>query len=188
MPLTTAGRNNVLTSGVVGSANFDHLAMLNLSGTEIAGGTYARQPIGAEVFNIPAGNTVGFSAIYDALTVGTQQAYAGIGTPLVHGVATAQQSDDVIRSDAHGLVDTDRVHVWAAGGGALPTGLSPLVAYFVVTGTTDTFQLSLTSGGAAINLTSDGELAFQQTRPETFGSDGTLTVPDDLGIFDLTFA
>ena len=206
MPLTTAGRNNLLTSGVVGSANFDHLSLHTadpVAGNEVAGGApaYARQPIawdaaaagqtlitGAETFDVPAGTTVVFSGIFDTLTVGTLQAYSGVGTGLLDGVATVQASDDIIRSDAHGLVDTNRVHVWAVAGEALPTGLSAGVAYFVVTATTDTFQLSATLGGAAINLSADGELAFQQTKPETFGSQGTFTVPDDLGIFDLTFA
>lgn len=35
--------------------------------------------------------------------------------------------------------------------GTLPTGLSPFTTYFIVNATTNTFQLSLTSGGAAIN-------------------------------------
>jgi hypothetical protein len=198
MPLTTEGRNDVLTNGLTA---FTHLALLDASGTEIAGGSYARQAVAfdaaasgarvvtdAEAFSIPAGNTVAFSSFFDALSAGNEEAYAGIGTSLIAGVGVVEADDDAITSKAHGLVAGNRVHVWAAGGGALPAGLSVKTAYYVVTVATDTFELSLTEGGASVNITTDGELAFQQTKPETFGSDGTLSVPDGSAAIDLTFA
>jgi len=204
MPLTTAGRNNLLTGGVVGSVNFDHLSLHTAdptAGNEVAGGSpaYARQPItwdaaaggqaviaDAETFNVPAGTTVVFAGWFDALTAGVLQGYSGIGTNLVDGVGSAESTDDTITSKGHGLVNGDRVHVWPVAGEGPPAGLSAGIAYFVVGATTDTFQVSLTSGGAAVDITADGELAFQQTRPETFGSQGTLTVPDGSGVIDAT--
>lgn len=51
-------------------------------------------------------------------------------------------------------VDTDRVIIESTG--AVPAGLSETVVYFVVNKSGDTMKLSLTSGGAAVNITDEG--------------------------------
>jgi len=48
--------------------------------------------------------------------------------------------------------------------------------------------LSLTSGGAAVNLTTDGEVAWFRTVPETFASAGNLIIATGNLDLDLTFA
>jgi len=58
-------------------------------------------------------------------------------------------SPGVITWAAHGIANGSKVRLYTLG--ALPTGLSPGVDYFVVNATTNNFQLALTSGGAAIN-------------------------------------
>lgn len=68
---------------------------------------------------------------------------------------TADDSTDVITANAHGLVNGDAVQVSNSGGG-LPGGLSAATTYYVISSTTNTFQLSATLGGAAINLSSAG--------------------------------
>ncbi len=70
------------------------------------------------------------------------------------------------------------------GGAGLPTGLTEGTVYFVVSSATDTFKLSATSGGSAINITTDGQLFFVQLIPETFGAQGTYTIAD--GDLDVT--
>ena len=67
---------------------------------------------------------------------------------------TTDFTTDFLTSAAHGLSNGDRVMVFS--GTTLPAGLSANTVYFVVSKTTDTFKLSLTSGGSAINLTDDG--------------------------------
>lgn len=67
---------------------------------------------------------------------------------------TADLSTDFLTSTAHGLANADRIMVFSST--TLPAGLSSSTVYFVVNKTTDTFQLSLTSGGSAINLTTNG--------------------------------
>jgi len=57
---------------------------------------------------------------------------------------------DTITYNSHGLVNTDRVKL----SGTPPTGLDTTTKYYVVGATTNTFQVSLTSGGAAVNITS----------------------------------
>lgn len=68
---------------------------------------------------------------------------------------TADASTDFLTDAAHGLVNGDRVMVYNSGG-ALPAGLSANTVYFIVNKTNDTFQLALTSGGSAIDLTTAG--------------------------------
>ncbi len=61
--------------------------------------------------------------------------------------------------------------------------MSATVLYYVISSATNTFSLSLTSGGAAVDITAVGELFFQKVIPEVFGSQGTFAVAS--GSFDL---
>jgi hypothetical protein len=64
-------------------------------------------------------------------------------------------TDDVITSTAHGLADGDTIQV-SNSGGALPTGLAASTTYYVRDRTADTFKVSLTSGGSAVDITGTG--------------------------------
>jgi len=68
-------------------------------------------------------------------------------------------SPGVVTRAGHGLEDGARMHLYTDG--ALPTGLSLLTDYYVVNATADTFQLSASLGGAAIN-TSGGQSGTHQ--------------------------
>lgn len=63
---------------------------------------------------------------------------------------------ETITIAAHGFVNGEHVMYWVSSGGTVIGGLTTLTCYFIIGATTDTFQLSLTQGGAAINLTSQG--------------------------------
>lgn len=80
------------------------------------------------------------------------------------GNATGAQATDLFTLTAHGLVNGDRVRLTnitgLTGGGFVTT-----TVYFVVTATTNTFQLSLTSGGAPITFTADGSADVFQIVP-----------------------
>ena len=75
---------------------------------------------------------------------------------------TANSGTDVITSAAHGLVNGDQVNFLSDG--TLPGGLEAFEynypwtgeVYYVINKTTNTFQVSLTPGGSAINITSAG--------------------------------
>ena len=58
---------------------------------------------------------------------------------------------EVITSTAHGFTDGDMVYLTTTG--TLPTGLSTGTLYYVISATTDTFKLSTSYGGAAVNIT-----------------------------------
>ncbi len=76
---------------------------------------------------------------------------------------------------AHGLTNGEMVAFVSIEGGA---GLVTFTVYYVISVTTTTFQLSATSGGAAIDFTTDIPHAFgngrtQLRRVATFTTDGT---------------
>ena len=62
--------------------------------------------------------------------------------------------DDKLNIASHGLVNDDVVQLTTTG--TLPGGLNPLTRYFVINVTVSDFEVSLTSGGSAVNITDDG--------------------------------
>jgi len=56
----------------------------------------------------------------------------------------------------------------------------------VVAATTDTFQVSLTSGGAAVDITGIGEMFHQKVVPEVFAAQGQITVAVGALVLDIT--
>lgn len=145
---------------------------------------------------------VGPSGSTAAVETGVMQAYAGLTLPtgylwcngasvsrstyatlfskLVAGVGTATvtiASPGVFTLATHGLVDGDCVYLTTTG--ALPTGLAVDTSYFVVSSTTNTFQLSATRGGAAINTSGSQSGTHTVTRSPWGGITATnFAVPD----------
>lgn len=68
---------------------------------------------------------------------------------------TVDTGTDVITANNHGRSDGEIIRLWNSGG-ALPAGLSDVVNYFVINSTANTFEVSLTAGGAAVDITSAG--------------------------------
>ncbi len=150
------------------SLHSDHPA--ETGANELAGGGYARQATAydasvagladntsAEAWTNLQGapNEVGFFGSFDASTAGNFLWWAPLdGTPFTF---TATDTGDVGTSYGHGRSDDDRVIVYGYPGSALPTGWAIEQVFFIISATTDTFQLSLTQGGAAVAITSDGE-------------------------------
>lgn len=204
MPLNTAGRAALLTSGKSG---FTHVgALTDISTTEVAGGSYARQAVtwaaagtpaagqsgntGALSVPIPAGTTVQSVGLYDASSAGNLLGVFPYGSSgqVVDGVATVSTAD-LFTSVAHGLTTDDRVFFSAIAGETLPTGISATTLYYVLASglTADAFKVSTTSGGAALDITAAGECAFFKTVPNTFASAGNLTIAINALILDATF-
>lgn len=198
MPLTDNGRNAMLTGGLGNAIGYisAHTDIPNSSGSnEVTGGSYARQAVawaaasagvrdnsGALSIPIPAATTVIALGQWSTLTTGTFYGWAPLGSTK-KGFGTAANTGDVITSYAHGLSNTNRVIITAVNAETIPAGLSATVLYFVVGAATDTFQVSLTSGGSAVAITADGEVFFQDCVPETFTNAGTLSVA--IGAYDL---
>lgn len=99
--------------------------------------------------------TTGATATHFALVSsqggGDLYAFGMLATAQVPFFALA--SSDTIYAPGHGRSNTDRVVFL---GPSLPAGISADVAYFVINAASNTFQISLTSGGAAVDITADG--------------------------------
>jgi hypothetical protein len=79
----------------------------------------------------------------------------------IRAVVTA--SDDTFTSASHGLSNGEAVRVEAElPSDLLPGGLSTSTTYYVIGATTNTYQLSATVGGSAVNITSDGTGAVRR--------------------------
>lgn len=206
MPHNDAGKNASLSGGLGNAITHIGVLQLadpgtgtNFTGTEATGGSpaYARQAVtwqtvgtpaaaqrgnnGALTFDVPAG-TYGSFLLMNHLTANTGNYFGYIpfgGAAAIRGFGSSNAADvtaDTVSSGAHGLVNTDRVMVFNVFAESVPAGLTEGTIYFVVGAATDTFQLSLTSGGAAVNITGVGELMFQKTVPEVFAAQGQITV------------
>jgi hypothetical protein len=83
------------------------------------------------------------------LLVGAPSAFST--TKTITAVNTATET---VTSNAHGYANGTPIQIAATT--TIPAGLSALTTYYVVGATTNTFQFSLTVGGAAIDITSAG--------------------------------
>lgn len=189
MPFATTPINAAVTAV---TNLITHISLLNESLTEITGGSpaYARNALvwgvtasgvndqdDNETFNVPAGNTVAFVGFENNISTGDGKTlgYWPLGGGTVQaGVAAA--TGETISSIAHGLANGDRVVFFDVAGGGVPSGLTEGVVYFVVGSAANTFQVSTTLGGSAVNITADGETFFVKAIPEAFGSQGTYTI------------
>ena len=131
---------------------------------EVTGGSYAKQTItwgaasarskassGNIDFTLPAAVTIAWIGIWNSALTVFRGMWPNSGTDLSFQLDVA--TNDRIYAEGHGMVNTD----WVVFTGAtVPAGLTAGTAYFVVGATSadpDYFQVSLTSGGAAINIT-----------------------------------
>lgn len=214
MPFNDASRNAMLDALDESATQITHVGVHTLTdpgtGTNAAAGeatggspAYARQAVtwgtaasgqkantNAIAIDVPAG-TYGFLTYWNASGTGNTNNYRGYapinGSVKGFGtVDTAGITSDAIQSAAHGLVDTDRVMVFNVFAESLPAGLTEGVIYYVVSSATDTFKVSLTLGGGAVNVTGQGELFFQKVIPETFGAQGQITVAIGALVLDAT--
>ena len=131
-------------------------------------------------FDVPAGTTVRWIGIWDAVTAGNFLGMTpnGGGIPEDMAVNSAGVTSNTIDAPAHGFVAGNSVVVWAVPGASLPAPLVEGTVYWVIaTGlTTDALQLATTSGGSAIDLTATGSGFIQRLVEEVFGAQGTHTV------------
>jgi hypothetical protein len=194
MPLTDTAANLAL-----GAVTPTHVGLTTTvpdgsGATEISGGSYARVAVSLAAassrtrvtsadmnHNIPAGTDVVGYTFWNALTAGTYLGWTPVGPASpVRGVGTVDAtgvSANTVASSGHGLAVDMRVVLFSVGAESLPAGLSGTVVYWVKAVTADTFTLSTTQGGAAVDITGQGELAFQQCSPERFVNAGVLNTP-----------
>lgn len=79
------------------------------------------------------------------------------GLPNPARVATADATSNELTSEGHGLVDGATVRLRAETDGELPAGLAEATTYYAIVVSSSRFKVSATSGGSAIDFTTDGE-------------------------------
>lgn len=147
----------------------------------------------ALAIDVPAG-TYGFFTFWNASSgnSGTQYlGYAPFGGALaVKGFASIDPTltNDQFFAPGHGMSDGDRVLVYNNFGGTIPVGLTEGTVYFIVSSATNTFKVSATSGGAAVDITAlgNGTVFYQRVVPEVFGTQGQITAAASAILLDGT--
>jgi hypothetical protein len=151
---------------------------------EISGGTpaYARKAItfaaaasGSKaastqpLLDVPAGKTIRYVGFWDAVSAGNFLGCVPNGGSEKEFIVDL--ANNKLLSDAHGLANGDRVVIF----GTTPPGATAVgTIYFVVSAATNDLKLSLTSGGAAITLTtvSSYDCTLSKLVEEVFGAQG----------------
>lgn len=166
-----------------------HTAYSATGANEVTGGSpaYARKAItvaaasgraraasSAPVFDVPAAATVRFIGLWTNAGTVFRGMFANGGNEKGFQVGV---TGNTILCESHGLVNDDKVVFY---GGTPPTGLTEGTVYFVVgtaAGDPDTFQVALTSGGAAIDITGQpsAQCKLSKIVEETFAAQGTFT-------------
>lgn len=170
-----------------------HSAFSDTGANELSGGAYARTQIewdaasgrvadntNQEVVQIPAGSTVRWLGRWSASSAGT---FYGM---VPNGSTTAKVAvgldTDTFYCAAHGFSNDDKVTITRLDN-AVPTGVTEGDVYYVISSTTDTFQISTSSGGAAVNVTASHECIVSDIIEESFVAQGQIIL--NAGAFDL---
>lgn len=131
--------------------------------------------------NIDFGACTAGSATAFFATVGTAVSGAGkiIGIATIGGapqIASAATTD-TITAFAHGLVADDRVVFYPGYNITIPAGIVEGTVYFVRAAglATDSFTVSTTSGGAAVDVTGAAGVIFQRVTPISITSAPSVT-------------
>jgi len=163
--------------------------------TEVSGGSYARVALTTSNF----GSAAAAGAITNTAIIAFPQATAGWGEIVGIGVWDAASGGNLLRkaylisgerytfsassgtntitAPDHDFIDDDVVIVYDLTGSVVPSGLTQGDRYYVVNAATDTLQLSLTQGGAAINITANGAGRIVQCVPISVVNTNYATFP-----------
>jgi hypothetical protein len=156
---------------------------------------YARQPVtrGAGGFTVTGQqvtltSTISFPAaaptdtdILTFFSIGTL--VTGVGKILYsgpigsyQGMGTALAATDFLTVPGlTGVANGDRIAVFAPPGESLPAGLTSGTLYFAINVSGNQLKLSLTSGGAAVDVTADGEFICYKITPIVLGAGIAVT-------------
>jgi hypothetical protein len=183
--------SNKLLDHALGGGNYTrpatvYLALFDAAAAELSGNGYARKAVTNDATNFPAAasrlksngiiqefsqasgawNDVYRVKVMDAASAGNAMFQGFLGTDQ-GAVFTAIAAGDVLTVPGTSLVVNDRVVILAIDGSALPTGLADETLYYVKTVTGNEVVLSLTQGGAAVDVTAAGAGIIKKVTPRT---------------------
>lgn len=108
-------------------------------------------PIGYVLQDNASLNCTDYEGLFTELVANLDQ--EGYSTPV--GTITADNTNETITLAAHGLTDGKVVH-FANTGGGLPAGITAKTIYYVRDATANTFKITATRGGSALDITTNG--------------------------------
>ncbi len=153
----------VATTGTTPAATDTHYAYVELIRTE-NGRQYALNAYSSNTttsltratrVKIISDNLAEGSGTGDCPGVGTQVFYANTTVEHTIPASAVDVSTEVITKANHGWANGTKIRYMNAGGTSI-TGLTHKEVYYVIDSATDTFKVSATSGGSAVNLTGTG--------------------------------
>ena len=145
---------------VTGTMTLESIAKENLiryfygTTTAVAGATVSNEVVNGykgKEMPLEQMNLTSFTSLTDA--AGTTNYTKDPGTDPNVYISSFNATTDTFTANAHGLANDTRVWVSA---GTLPTGFSASTNYYVIATAANTFQLSATQGGTAVNASSAG--------------------------------
>lgn len=159
--------------------------------TEVTGGSYARQSssfgtqsptgsissTGAITFPTATadwGTVIAFG-VFDADTTGNLLYWGYLGATPVN--FTTSGSSDEFLAPAHGYSNDDDVRFEPTPGGSLPSGISAVTTYYVVSASVDTYMAAATQAGVPIDVGAGSGVGVSLT-PRTIQTDDTAEFAD----------
>jgi hypothetical protein len=127
-------------------------------------------------FNVPSGATIAWAGLWNHATATSPTNFFGY-VPLGSVspfLATALAGTDILQAPGHPLADGQSIALLDTLG-TLPAGVTEGSVYFVRDATTDTFKVSTTVGGIAIDLTTSGVAEVSRIFLETYNGQGFHT-------------
>lgn len=108
--------------------------------------------------DLSSGIVAPFWSLGDDVSGAGKRRWQGVvsGSGVTPKTFTATDTGDLITSPGHGLTNNDRVVLWAIDQTTFPAGLTEGTVYHVISVSGNTYQVSLTQGGAAVTITADG--------------------------------
>jgi hypothetical protein len=151
-------------------------------GTEVTGGNYSRVAVTNNATNFPSANpklnanpitypqasadwgTIKATGWWDAASAGNLLSWAWLCDNIIR-IAVGLNAGDIIHAPGHAFANDTKVIVWAPQGVTLPGGLVAGQEYYVINAVAgQNLQVSLTQGGAAVAITSDGGMTIARSR------------------------
>jgi hypothetical protein len=119
------------------------------SDPRVASGDFRAQKIGSDPYREYTG-IEGFESVREFPNMPTNN--------VAVGSATVANAGDLLTLNAHGLANGTRIRLT----GTMPAGLSLNTDYYVIAATTNTFQVAIAPGGAAVVISADGTVTVSK--------------------------
>jgi len=132
----------------------------------------------AGAFNVPASTTVAYVGLWSASSSGTFAGMGPNGGATQYGF-TAATSGNLFTAPGSSYSAGQTVVLFDGAGSTIPSNFTVGTVYYIISPSGATFELSASSGGAAITVNAAGAGIVQAITLESFGAQGTFTLSSE---------